>query len=322
MSLAIEVADLTKHYGKTSALAGLDLTVETASVVAVLGPNGAGKTTAVRILSTLLLPDSGIARVCGLDVVREASQVRQRIALTGQFAAVDERLTGRENLEIFGRLYHLDRSALHLRSNELIERFELTEAAGRPVQTYSGGMRRRLDVAAALLPGPDVLFLDEPTTGLDPRSRLDVWELVSGLVNDGTTVLLTTQYLDEADRLAHDIVIVDGGKAIAKGTPDELKALVGGERLVVTLSDAGQLGRAAQAMRTVGRSEPMVDDKLRTVAVAVSRMPGLVPDAVRALDAAGTEVVDVELRTPTLDDVFLSLTGHAASVATPLEAQP
>jgi ABC-2 type transport system ATP-binding protein len=314
---AIEARGLTKAYVDTVALAGLDIVAPTGTVLAMLGPNGAGKTTAVRILATLLMADSGTARVAGFDVRTQPNEVRQRIALTGQFTAVDERLTGRENLELFGRLAHLDRTDVRRCAGELLERLELTNAAAKPVQTYSGGMRRRLDLAAALLPQPDVLFLDEPTTGLDPRSRLTVWELIEGLITEGTTVLLTTQYLDEADRLADEILVVDHGTAIARGTSVELKSRVGGERLVVTVGPGDDLAAAARLLRPIGTGEATFEPSLRLIGVPVRRAPGLVADAVRRLDDAGIDVDDIELRTPTMDDVFLTLTGHLAEPVEP-----
>jgi len=315
MTLAIEAAGLMKRYGSTDALTGLDLAVEGGTVLAMLGPNGAGKTTAVRILSTLLTADGGSARVAGFDVATDPFEVRERIALTGQFAAVDERLSGRENLVLFGRLAHLHRADVRRRTNALLDQFEIADAADRPVGTYSGGMRRRLDLAAALLSQPEVLFLDEPTTGLDPRSRLTVWQLLEGLVAAGTTLLLTTQYLDEADRLANQIVVVDHGRAIARGTAAELKAQVGGERLEVTVGEAGQPATAGTVLRVLGSGEPAIDVDRRVVGIPVQRRPGLLADAVRLLDEAGIEIDDLEFRRPTLDDVFLTLTGRRAEIA-------
>jgi ABC-2 type transport system ATP-binding protein len=276
----------------------------------LLGPNGAGKTTIIRILTTLLKPDAGSARVAGLDVVRDAARLRERIGLAGQYAAVDENLTGLENLTMVGRLYGERRAAARRRGEELLERFELLEAANRPTKTYSGGMRRRLDLAAALVARPPVLFLDEPTTGLDPRSRLQLWQTIEGLVSEGTTVLLTTQYLDEADRLSSEIAVIDHGRVIAGGTPDELKDRVGGERLEIRLEHAAQAEAAVQALATMADDPPLADGEL--VTVGVHRRGGAIVEAVRRLDGAGVGVADIALRRPTLDDVFLTLTGHAA----------
>src|SRR5438477_5779855 len=309
---AIVAEGLHKHYGKTHALAGLDLVAEEGSVLGLLGPNGAGKTTAVRILTTLLKPDAGRAEVAGLDVVKHADAIRARIGLAGQYAAVDENLTGFENLEMFGRLYHLAGAVARRRANELLERFELTEAARRPVKTYSGGMRRRLDLAASLIISPPVLFLDEPTTGLDIRGRLSMWEVISTLVADGTTVLLTTQYLEEADQLADQIAVVDHGRVIANGTSDELKAQVGGERLELTVAHGGNLDAAARVVRPYSLGEIQVDAEQRQIVVPVTHGAQLLTAVVRNLDAAQISLDDLALRRPTLDDVFLTLTGRAA----------
>src|SRR5579871_3222502 len=267
---AIFAEGLEKRFGETRALRGLDLSAETGTVLGVLGPNGAGKSTAVRILTTLIKPDGGHAEVAGLDVVRQADALRSQIGLTGQNAAVDELLTGRENLQMFGQLYHLPSKFVKGRAGELLERFELTEAANRIVKTYSGGMRRRLDLAASLLVAPPVLFLDEPTTGLDPRSRLGMWDVIGGLVADGTTVLLTTQYLEEADQLAKKIVVVDQGRVIATGTADELKAQVGGERLEVTVARGGNLNEAARILSTHAAGEARIEAERRSVGVPVT----------------------------------------------------
>ncbi len=310
---AIWAEGLEKTYGKTRALAGIDLAVEEGSVLALLGPNGAGKTTAVRILTTLLKPDAGHAEVAGLDVVKHADQLRARIGLAGQYAAVDENLTGYENLVMFGRLYHLSGAVSKSRANDLLERFDLVDAARRVVKTYSGGMRRRLDLAGSLIMTPPVLFLDEPTTGLDPRGRLAMWDVISTLVADGTTVLLTTQYLEEADQLANQIVVVDLGKVIARGTSDELKAQVGGERLEITVARRGDLDAAAETMRPYSQGEIQVNAFDRQLIVPVAQGAQILASVVRDLDAANIPVDDLALRRPTLDDVFLTLTGRAAT---------
>ncbi len=312
---AIRAEGLQKRYGKTEALRGLDLAAEEGTVLGVLGPNGAGKTTAVRILTTLLQPDAGHAEVAGLDVVRQADELRARIGLAGQYAAVDDLLTGRENLEMFGRLYHLRGRDARRRASELLERFELTDAAGRIVKTYSGGMRRRLDLAASLIVAPPVLFLDEPTTGLDPRGRTEMWDVIAGLVSDGTTVLLTTQYLEEADQLAKQIAVIDHGLVIARGTADELKAQVGGERLEVSIGRGGDLDAAIRALSPIASGDLRVDADRRRIVVPVTGGARLLPGVVRDLDAAGLQLDDLALRRPTLDDVFLALTGHEAEEA-------
>jgi ABC-2 type transport system ATP-binding protein len=295
---AIETHELCKSYGDVKAMCDVDLRVEAGSVLGLLGPNGAGKTTCVRILTTLLRPDSGSARVAGFDVVREAPRLRAHIGLAGQYAAVDENLTGLENLEMVGRLYHLPRRAARERARELIADFGLEDAADRPASGYSGGMRRRLDLAAALVARPPVLFLDEPTTGLDLRSRIGLWQAIEALVTGGTTVLLTTQYLDEADRLADRIAVIDHGKLIAEGTPASLKARVGGDEA------------ALAAVAPISDGQPFAEDGL--VRVPLRDRHGAIADAVRRLDEARVGIDDIALRTPTLDDVFLSLTGHAA----------
>jgi ABC-2 type transport system ATP-binding protein len=307
---AISVSGLAKAFGEVRALDGVDLEVPQGTVLGLLGPNGAGKTTAVRVLTTLLKPDAGTARVAGLDVVRDAAALRERIGLAGQYAAVDENLTGLENLTMVGRLYGESRAEAKARAAGLIDRFDLTDAAKRPAKTYSGGMRRRLDLAAALVASPPVLFLDEPTTGLDPRSRLEVWATIEDLVADGATVLLTTQYLDEADRLADTIAVIDHGRLIAEGTPDELKDRVGGERLEVRLADRDAAATAVDALAPMSDERPVAEDEV--VRLPVRRRSGTIVEAVRRLDEAGVDVDDLALRRPSLDDVFLALTGHAA----------
>ena len=311
---AILAEGIQKSYGKTRALDGLDLCVEEGTVLGVLGPNGAGKTTAVRILTTLLAPDAGRAEVAGLDVVRQADELRARIGLTGQYAAVDEYLTGRENLEMVGRLYHLPKKQARRRADELLERLDLVDAATRLVKTYSGGMRRRLDLAASLILSPPVLFLDEPTTGLDPRSRIAMWDIIGELVSGGTTLLLTTQYLDEADRLADRIAVVDAGRVIAEGTSAELKARVGGESLEVTVARGDGLKEVASVLErySYGEGGVRIDAERRYAGATVAGGSGLLAAVVRDLDAAGVEVDELGLHRPTLDDVFLTLTGHAA----------
>jgi ABC-2 type transport system ATP-binding protein len=310
MPPAIHIQELKKYFGDVHALDGIDLEVPAGTVLGLLGPNGAGKTTAVRILTTLLPPDAGSARVAGLDVVRDAAALRSRIGLAGQYAAVDENLTGRENLEMVGRLYHMGGGPARERATELLERFSLTDAADRLSKTYSGGMRRRLDLAAALVARPPVLFLDEPTTGLDPRSRLQLWETIEARVAAGTTVLLTTQYLDEADRLADSIAVIDHGRVIAEGTSDELKDRVGGERLEVTLDDRASTDAAIEALVPIAEERPKCEGGV--LALPLTRKRGGIAEAVRRLDDAGVGIDDIAVHRPTLDDVFITLTGHAA----------
>ena len=311
MDVAVQTEGLRKSFGSTKALDGLDLTVPEGTILGLLGPNGAGKTTAVRILTTLLIPDAGRAVVAGVDVLAQPTKARRLMGLTGQFAAVDDYLTGRENLIMFGRLYHLSRAEAKRRADELLERFDLTDAAGRLAKTYSGGMRRRLDIASSLVFRPPVLFLDEPTTGLDPRSRLGMWQVIEDLVRDGTTMLLTTQYLEEADQLAHSIAVIDAGRVIAEGTSNDLKAQVGGTRLVLVIESTQDAARAVEIMRKVGDgTEPTLEGL--TVCVPVTEGAGVFAEVVRDLDAASVRIADLGLRRPTLDDVFLRLTGHSA----------
>ncbi|MFF7992075.1 ATP-binding cassette domain-containing protein [Kitasatospora xanthocidica] len=312
MEFAIEAVGLRKLHRTTQALDGLDLTVRTGSVLGLLGPNGAGKTTTVRVLSTLLAPDSGTALVAGHDVVREPQQVRRRIALAGQYAAVDELLTGRQNLVLIGVLLHLGRREARRRAEELLAEYRLTEAADRPVGTYSGGMRRRLDLASCLVRRPEVLFLDEPTTGLDPVSRNLLWAAVRGLVEQGVTVLLTTQYLEEADQLADQIVVVAGGKVIADGTPEQLKGKVGQVRLEITVPDPADLPTALGALAPLSTGEPALDRSRGLIALPVDGGMAVVAAAAALLRDAGVTVADFGLRQPTLDDVFLQLTGAQA----------
>jgi len=313
----IEARGLEKRYGEVHALAGLDLAVPEGTVLGLLGPNGAGKTTAVNILTTLIEADGGTATVAGASVIDEPAEVRKRIGLSGQYAAVDEHLTGFENLTLIGRLYRLSTREAKRRARVLLERFSLEEAADRPVGTYSGGMRRRLDLAAALIVEPPVLFLDEPTTGLDPRSRTELWDVIRDLVDRGRTVLLTTQYMEEADHLADDIVVIDHGREIAHGTADELKALVGGERIAVTLDHVADVDGAHRALARFSRGVVFIEG--RELTAPVSGGAATLTKALRALDDAGIGLSDVGLRKPTLDDVFLSLTGRVADETAQLE---
>jgi ABC-2 type transport system ATP-binding protein len=315
VTLMIRTSGLVKRYGKVVALDGLDLEVPKGTVLGLLGPNGAGKTTAIRILTTLLEPDEGTAEVAGLDVQTEGHKVRERIGLSGQTAAVDEHLTGYENLDMVARLYHLGREKSRVRARELLERVELDEAADRPAKTYSGGMRRRLDLAAALVAEPDVLFLDEPTTGLDPRSRAQMWEEIQELARGGSTVLLTTQYMEEADRLADDIVVIDRGRKIAHGTSDALKAQIGGERVEVVLANSADIPTAESILTAAHCDSVRVDEQARRLTAAVTNGPSALSHVLQRLAEKSLPVVDVGLRRPTLDDVFLSLTGHVAEEA-------
>lgn len=315
--MAIAAEGLRKSFGTTEALAGVDLNVQAGTVLGLLGPNGAGKTTAVRILTTLLKPDSGSARVAGIDVLKDPEGVRAAIGLTGQYAAVDELLTGRENLVMFGQLYRLTHKSAKVRADELLERFDLADAGDRVLKTYSGGMRRRLDLAASLIVSPPVIFLDEPTTGLDPRSRNGMWEVIQDLVNDGTTVLLTTQYLEEADHLADRIVVVDHGKVIAEGTANELKSQLGGERLAISVPGGVDLNLAERTLLSITGTDGeadggvQIDAHAHQLTVPFSAGARGLAEAVRQFDAAGLEITDLSLRRPTLDEVFLTLTGHS-----------
>ncbi len=315
MATTVEASGLRRHFGGTKALDGLDLSVEAGTIVGLLGPNGAGKSTAVRVLTTLLRPDGGRATVAGYDVVDEAPEVRRRIGLAGQYAALDEALTGRANLVMVGQLCRLSGRQARRRADELLARFDLLDAAGRGVKTYSGGMRRRLDLAASLVARPVVLFLDEPTTGLDPRSRLVMWDVIRDLVADGTTVLLTTQYLDEADQLADRVAVIDGGRVIAEGTPAQLKTSVGGERIQITVAPESDLGAAEDVLVRHGSGPVEVDRGRRTVGAAFAHGARGLPHMVADLGRAGVLLDDLSILRPSLDDVFLTLTGHAATDA-------
>jgi ABC-2 type transport system ATP-binding protein len=307
---AVEASGLTKHYGDVVALDGLDLSVPTGSVLGLLGPNGAGKTTAVSILTTLTAPDAGTARVAGVDVMREPQRVRSLIGLSGQYAAVDEHLTAIENLEMIGCLYGMRRRAAKQKANELIERFRLSDAANRPLKTFSGGMRRRIDLAGALLADPPVLFLDEPTTGLDPRSRGELWDVIRERVEAGTTVILTTQYLEEADQLAHEIVVIDHGRAIARGTSQELKRRIGGEHLDIHLALLGDLPRVETILRPFAIGAVRIDEQDALISIPVAKGVEALGSVMAELSAQNVEIADIALRRPTLDDVFMELTGH------------
>ena len=310
MNDIITARGLVKTYGDVVALDGLDLTVPEGTILGLLGPNGAGKTTAVSILTTLLQPDAGTATVAGADVAASPGEVRKRIGLSGQYAAVDEHLIGFENLDMIGRLYHLGARRSKIRARELLERFDLAEAGDRPAKTYSGGMRRRLDLAGALVAEAPVLFLDEPTTGLDPRSRIELWAVIGELVERGTTLLLTTQYMEEADQLADDIVVIDHGREIAHGTANELKAMVGGERIEVDLESGANIEDAKRVLSRFSVGDLHIED--RTVTAPISGGAQTLTEVLRSLDSEGVKLTDVGLRKPTLDDVFLSLTGHMA----------
>jgi ABC-2 type transport system ATP-binding protein len=316
----VEATGLTKTYipkgaQPVHALDGLDLSVPRGTITAILGPNGAGKTTAVKVLTTLIVPDSGTATIGGVDVMRRPEAIRPIIGVSGQYAAVDENLTGFENLDMVGRLYHLGARASRARAKELIDLFDLSEAQNRPVKGFSGGMRRRIDLAGALVTQPDVLFLDEPTTGLDPRSRLGMWDIIRSLVSEGTTVLLTTQYLEEADQLADDINVIDGGKVIARGTADELKASVGGQRVELNLVTSADTAAAVKVLRCYGTAEPAVSNDSRTVTVSVASGPEALQFVLRDLEQQDVALFDAGMRRPTLDDVFLRLTGHTTAEA-------
>ncbi|MFE2418604.1 ATP-binding cassette domain-containing protein [Streptomyces hokutonensis] len=313
---AIYAEGLVKTFGDVKALDGVDLDVPEGTVLGLLGPNGAGKTTAVRCLTTLLRPDSGKLTVAGLDVLKQPNEVRRSIGLSGQFAAVDEYLTGRENLQMVGQLYQMKAKAAKARADELLDQFNLVDAADRTAKTYSGGMRRRLDLAAALVVSPPVMFMDEPTTGLDPRNRQMLWEVIKQLVSGGTTLLLTTQYLEEADHLAHDIAVVDHGKVIARGTSDQLKARTGGERVEVVVHERDHIEIASEVLRGFGKGDTTVEDHTRKLTVPVTGGAKLLAEVIRELDTRGIEIDDIGLRRPTLDDVFLSLTGHLAEEKT------
>jgi len=317
---AIYAEGLVKHFGDVRAVDGVDLAVPSGSVLGLLGPNGAGKTTVVRMLTTLLKPDAGHARVAGFDVAKNPNDVRRNIGLSGQFAAVDDYLTGRENLQMVGQLYQLSRRDAKARAGVLLERFDLGDAADRTAKTYSGGMRRRLDLAAALIVQPTVMVMDEPTTGLDPRNRQALWDVIQELVKGGTTLLLTTQYLEEADHLAHDICVVNNGLVIARGTADQLKARSGHERVEVVVHEREDIVTASTVLRTHGHGEVTVEEHTRKLTVPVTGGARLLADIIRSLDELDITIDDIGLRRPTLDDVFIALTGHVAEAAEPADA--
>ena len=307
---SIIAEDVVKHFGDIKALDGVSIAAETGKVLGLLGPNGAGKTTLVRILTTLLKPDSGVVSVGGIDVLRQKQRVREIIGLAGQYAAVDEILTGRENLVMVGRLYHMSRRAAKRRATELLEQFALTDAADRSVKTYSGGMRRRLDLAASMVARPNILFLDEPTTGLDARARIAMWETIRTLVADGTTLLLTTQYLEEADELADKIVVIDHGRVIAEGTADQLKANMAADFIDITVANPQQTAKASQLLQTLSDESPHTDAQRGHVSIAVESGAQSIAEVVRLLDAQSVSIAELNLRRPSLNDVFLSITGH------------
>jgi ABC-2 type transport system ATP-binding protein len=322
-SAAIVVEGIEKRFGKVEALKGIDLQVGQSTVLGLLGPNGAGKTTAVRILTTLLHPDKGRATVAGYDVVKDAERLRHLVGLAGQYAAVDENLTGLENIEMVGRLYHLPAAEARNRAKDILERFELTDAANRPAKTYSGGMRRRLDLGASLVGRPQILFLDEPTTGLDPRGRVGMWDVIREIVSDGTTLMLTTQYLEEADHLADRIAVIDNGKVIAEGTSDDLKDRVGGEVLSLRVTEREKVGEASGAVLGLGPGGGNVDNNTGEITIPVgSDGTSILTEAVRRLDDAKIRLADISLHRPSLDDVFMALTGHAAEETPADDAKP
>lgn len=318
---AFEADNISKHFGDTKALDGITLSADQGKIFGLLGPNGAGKTTLVRMLSTLITPDNGYAKVMGIDVKKEPHKVRKLIGLAGQFAAVDEFQTGRENITMVGRLYHLPAAVIRKRANDLLQSLNLADAANRPVKTYSGGMRRRLDLGASLIARPKVLFLDEPTTGLDPRTRLDLWAIIREMVNEGTSILLTTQYLEEADELADKIAVIDHGRVIAEGTSEQLKNRLGGDVIEFQLENPKQSGKAMQAVASLAVKKPTYDETTLTVKVPVEDGSGVLAEVVRVLDKAKVAPASLSLHRPSLDDVFLSITGKKTDAATEKEAK-